>query len=151
MADKIIAKNKSAGRDYHILESLEAGIELKGTEVKSLREGKANLKDGFARIDGNEVFLYNMHISPYKFGNIANVDPKRPRRLLLHKSQIKKLIGQISQKGFTLIPLSAYLKRGRIKVELALACGKRQYDKREAIKKREASREMQRALREKNR
>ena len=151
MDAKSVATNKAARRDYHILETCEAGIELKGTEVKSLREGKANLKDGFARIEGNEVFLYNMHISPYKFGNIANVDPKRQRRLLLHKSQIKKLIGKTRQKGFALIPLSAYIKRGRVKIEIALAKGKQLYDKREALKRRQAGREMQRALRMKNR
>lgn len=151
MDAKSVATNKAARRDYHILEAYEAGIELKGTEVKSLREGKANLKDGFARIEGNEVFLYNMHISPYKFGNIANVDPKRQRRLLLHKSQIRKLIGKTRQKGLTLIPLSAYIKRGRVKIEIALAKGKQLYDKREALKRRQAGREMQRALRMKNR
>lgn len=151
MDEKRVATNKTASRDYHIFEIYEAGIELKGTEVKSLREGKANLKDSFARIEKGEVILYNMHISPYEFGNIANVDPERKRRLLLHKSQIRRLIGQTSQKGFTLVPLSAYLKRGRVKIELALARGKRLYDKREAIKKRDAAREMQRALRLKNR
>ncbi len=151
MKEKIVATNKAARRDYHILETYEAGIELKGTEVKSLRKAKANLKDSFARIEGGEVLLYNMHISPYEFGNIANVEPKRKRRLLLHKNQIKKLIGETQQKGLTLVPLSAYLKRGRIKIELAKVLGKRLYDKREAIKKREAAREMQRALRFKNR
>ena len=151
MDGKKVATNKTARRDYHILETIEAGIELKGTEVKSLRESKANLKDSFARVEGGEVFLYNMHISPYEFGNIANVEPKRERRLLLHKSQIRKLIGQTSQKSFTLVPLSAYIKRGRVKIELAIASGKRLYDKREAIKRREAAREMQRALRMKNR
>lgn len=151
MDEKIVAQNKVARRDYHILETYEAGIELKGTEVKSLRGAKANLKDSFARIDRGEVILYNMHISPYEFGNIANVAPKRERRLLLHKSQIRRLIGQTSQKGFALIPLRAYIKRGRVKLELALAKGKRLYDKREAIKRRDAAREMQRALRFKNR
>jgi SsrA-binding protein len=130
MKGKIVAKNRAAGRDYHILEAVEAGIELKGTEVKSLKKGNANLKDSFARVVKNQVFLYNMHISPYEFGNIANVDPKRERRLLLHKKQIKRLIGQTGVKGLALIPLCAYVKRGRIKIELALAKGKRQYDKR---------------------
>ena len=151
MKEKVVATNKAARRDYHILETYEAGIELKGTEVKSLRNSKANLKDSFARIERGEVILYNMHISPYEFGNIANVEPKRERRLLLHKSQIKKLIGQTSQRSFTLVPLSAYIKSGRVKIELALAKGKRLYDKREAIKMRQAAREMQRALRFKNR
>jgi len=149
MGAKKLATNKAARRDYHILETYEAGIELAGTEVKSLRQGKATLKDSFARVDGDEMFLYNMHISPYEFGNIANVDPKRVRRLLLHKSQIRRLIGQTSVKGFALIPLSAYLKRGRVKIELALAKGKRFYDKRETIKKREADLEMKRALKHK--
>jgi len=150
MGEKKVAQNRAARRDYHILESLEAGIELKGTEVKSLRAGKVNLKDAFARIEGGQAYLYNMHISPYEFGNIANVDPIRVRRLLLHKSQIRKLIGQTVQKGHTLIPLAAYIKDGRVKIELALAKGKRSYDKRETIKKREAAIEMQRALRMKN-
>lgn len=146
-----LVTNKAARRDYFILETYEAGIELKGTEVKSLREGNANLKDSFARIMKGQVFLYNMHISPYEFGNIANVEPKRERRLLLHKSQIRKLIGETSQKGHTLVPLSAYLKGGRVKIELALVKGKLLYDKRETLKRREADREMQRALRLKNR
>lgn len=147
----MIAQNKSARHDYHILETIEAGIELKGTEVKSLRAGQVSLKDGFARVEANQILLYNMHISPYEFGNIANVDPMRPRRLLLHRNQIKRFTGQLTQKGFTLVPLKAYLKHGRIKIELGLAKGKRLYDKRDAMKKHEASREMQRALREKNR
>ena len=147
MDEKKVATNRAARRDYHILETCEAGIELVGTEVKSLRASKANLKDSFARIERGEVFLCNMHISPYEFGNIANVDPKRVRRLLLHKNQIKKLIGQTSIKGFTLIPLSAYIKRGRVKIELALARGKRSFDKRETIKKREADLEVRRAVR----
>ncbi len=149
MGAETVAKNKAARRDYHILETLEAGIELAGTEVKSLRAAKANLKDSFDRIEKGEVFLYNMHISPYEFGNIANVEPKRRRRLLLHKGEIKKLIGQINVKGFTLIPLSAYIKGGRVKIELALAKGKRQYDKREAIKRRESDLELRRALKTK--
>ena len=151
MSEKVVATNKAARRDYHILEAYEAGIELAGTEVKSLRQAKANLKDSFARIEKGEVFLYNMHISPYEFGNIANLEPKRRRRLLLHKGQIKKLVGQTSIKGLALIPLRAYIKRGRVKIELALAKGKRAFDKRETIKRREATREMQRALRMKNR
>ena len=146
METRIVATNKAASRDYHILETYEAGIELAGTEVKSLREAKANLKDSFARIEKGEAFLYNMHISPYEFGNIANVEPKRRRRLLLHRSQIRKLVGQTTQKGFTLVPLSAYIKRGRVKIELALVKGKRFYDKREAIKRRDADLEVRRAL-----
>lgn len=143
---KAAVTNRQARYNYHILESLEAGIELKGTEVKSLREGKVSLKDSFARVDDGEVFLYNCHISPYEFGNIANVEPTRPRKLLLHKNQISRLVGQVSQKGFTLIPLKIYFKRGLAKVELALAQGKVQYDKRETIRKRETARELRRTL-----
>lgn len=147
MSDNIIATNRQARRDYTILETTEAGIALKGTEVKSLRAGRANLKDSFARIDNGEVFVYNLHISPYEFGNRANVDPNRKRKLLLHKEQINRLGGQVSQKGLTLIPLKLYFKRGLAKVELALSKGKRQFDKREAIHKREVDREMRRVAR----
>lgn len=145
--DKIAASNRQARFNFTILESLEAGIELKGTEVKSLREGKAALSDSFARVDNNEIFLYNCHISPYEFGNRANVDPVRPRKLLLHKKQISKLSGIVSQKGFTLIPLKIYFKNGIAKVELAVAKGKLLYDKRDSIKKRETDRELGRQLR----
>ncbi|MBN3038223.1 MAG: SsrA-binding protein SmpB [Candidatus Omnitrophica bacterium] len=151
MEAKLIATNKVAQRDYHIIETYEAGVGLKGTEVKSLREGNANLRDSFARIEPEGIFLYNMHISPYIFGNIANVEPKRKRALLLHKSQVRKLLGKISQRGFTLVPLKIYFnERGKAKIELGLVKGKRLYDKRQAIKKREAKREVQRALRHKN-
>ncbi|MCM8760682.1 MAG: SsrA-binding protein SmpB [Candidatus Omnitrophica bacterium] len=146
MTEKPIATNRQARFNYTILDSLEAGIALKGTEVKSLRSGKANLNDSFARVEGGEIFLYNMHISPYEFGNINNLDPLRPRKLLLHKSQIRKLVGETSAKRLTLVPLRLYFKDGIAKVELALAKGKRQYDKREAIKKREADRELRRRL-----
>lgn len=131
------------------MESFEAGIELKGTEVKSLREGLASLKDSFARVDNDELFLYNCHISPYEFGNRANVDPLRPRKLLMHKNQIGRLAGLVSQKGMTIIPLKIYFKRGLAKVELATAKGKLLYDKRETIKRRESDLELRRALRKK--
>lgn len=147
MENNIVATNKRARYDFTILESFEVGIELKGTEVKSLRNHKTNLSDSFARIDGGELFLYNMHISPYEFGSYTNVDPKRKRKLLAHKNQIMKLMGQISQKGMTLVPLKVYFKHGMAKLELALAKGKRQYDKREEIKKREARREVERHFR----
>jgi SsrA-binding protein len=147
MSDNVIATNRQAHHDYKILESLEAGIELKGTEVKSLRAGKANLKDSFARVEGREIYLYNMHIPPYEFGNIANVDPLRPRKLLLHKSQIRRFIGELTTKGLTLIPLKLYFKNGIAKVEIGLAHGKKLHDKREAIKRREADRELRRAIR----
>jgi len=149
MADKTIATNRQARYNYAILESFEAGIELKGTEVKSLRAGKASINDSFARPEGNEIFLYNMHIPPYEFGNRENPDPLRPRKLLLHKNQIRRLIGEIASKKLALIPLKAYFKEGIVKVELALAKGKKLYDKREAIKKRESDRELRRALRTK--
>ncbi|KAB3530178.1 SsrA-binding protein SmpB [Alkaliphilus serpentinus] len=137
---KSIATNKKARHDYFVEETYEAGIELKGTEVKSIRLGKINIKDGHARVENSEVFLYNIHISPYEKGNIFNVDPLRPRKLLLHKREIRKLIGYVQQKGYTLIPLSVYLKNGRIKVELGVAIGKKLYDKRHDIAKRDAQR-----------
>lgn len=151
MSEKPVAANKAARRDYHILEVIEAGIQLAGTEVKSIRNAKVNLKDSFARIDKGEMFAYNIHISPYEFGNIANTEPKRRRKLLLHKAQIKKLDVRTAQKGFSLVPLSIYFKNGRVKVEIALAKGKRFYDKRETIKKRESDIDIRRALRQKHR
>jgi SsrA-binding protein len=146
MPEKSVATNRQARFKYTILESLEAGIALKGTEVKSLRTGNVSLSDSFARAEGNEIFLYNMHISPYEFGNINNPDPLRPRKLLLHRSQIRKLIGETSAKRLTLVPLKIYFKDGLVKVELALAKGKQLHDKREAIKKRESDRELRRRL-----
>ena len=147
MKSDTVATNRRARHDFTILESFEVGIELKGTEVKSLRGHKASLSDSFARIDGGELFLYNMHVSPYEFGSYTNVDPKRRRKLLAHKNQIIRLVGHTSQKGMTLIPLKVYFKHGMAKVELAIAKGKRQYDKREVIKKREAKREIERRFR----
>jgi len=142
---KIIATNRKAGRDYEILETFEAGIELKGSEVKSARDGRVNLSDSFARIEGKEVILYNTHISPYAQASYLNVDPIRTRRLLLHKKQIRKLTGQLTQKGLTLIPLKAYFnERGFVKLELAVCKGKRLYDKRETIKRRELDLAMRR-------
>ncbi len=149
MADIAVATNKEARYNYHILESAEAGIELKGPEVKSLRDHKANLKDSFARIDGNEIYLYNMHISPYPQAGRFNPEPKRRRKLLMHKSEIKRLLGQLTQKGLTLVPLKIYFKRGLAKVELAVAKGKKLYDKREDMKRREGERELRRELRNK--
>ena len=144
MLEKIVATNRRARHDYTILESLEAGIELKGAEVKSLRASQASLSDSFARAEGDEIFLYNMHISPYEFGNIANPDPLRPRKLLLHKKQIRKLSQEAATKKLALIPLKLYFKKGIVKIELALAKGKKLYDKRETIKKRETEREIRR-------
>jgi len=145
---KVIAQNRKARHDYFIEETYEAGIVLKGTEVKSIRGGKINLKDGYAKVENSEVFLYNVHISPYEQGNIFNTDPMRVRKLLLHKSEIRKLIGYVQQKGLSLIPLRAYLKSGKVKIELAVARGKAQYDKRETIARRDADRRIQQELRE---
>lgn len=145
---KVIAQNRKARHDYFIEETYEAGIALKGTEVKSIRGGKINLKDGYAKVENSEVFLYNVHISPYEQGNIFNTDPLRVRKLLLHKREIRKLIGYVQQKGYSLIPLRAYLKSGKVKIELAVARGKAQYDKRETIARRDADRRIQKELRE---
>ena len=145
-ADKVAAANRHAYHDYTVLNSFEAGIELKGPEVKSIRQGNANLKDSFAKLDGRELYLYNMHIAPYEFGNINNPDPMRPRKLLLHRREIDRLSGEVSTKNLALVPLKLYLKRGMVKVELGLAKGKKLYDKRRAIKERESERELRRAM-----
>ncbi len=148
MAGKIIAKNRRAYHDYDISEKIEAGIVLKGTEVKSIRAGKVNFADSFARIDHNELFLYNMHISPYEYGSYTNVPAARKRKLLLHKTQIKKLWQETCRSGVTLVPLSVYFtERGVAKIEIGLARGKKHYDKRQALKKKDARREIERALR----
>ncbi|MDP2912731.1 MAG: SsrA-binding protein SmpB [Candidatus Omnitrophota bacterium] len=147
MAEKIIATNRKARFNYAIIEAFEAGIELKGTEVKSIRSGHVSLNDSFARSEGSEIFLYNMYIAPYEFGNRANVDSMRPRKLLLHRNEIARLIGEITAKRLTLVPLKVYFKNGIVKVELSVAKGKRSYDKREAIKKRESDRELKRISR----
>ena len=140
---KIIANNKKARHDYFIEETYEAGIVLTGTEIKSIRQGRVSLKESYAKIEQSEVFLYQMNISPYEQGNRFNVDPVRPRKLLLHKAEIRKLIGYTTQKGLTLIPLTLYLDtHGRAKLELAIARGKKLYDKREDIAKRDAGRRM---------
>ncbi len=141
---KVVAKNKKARHDYHIVDMLEAGIELKGTEVKSVREGKIQLVDGFARVERGELYLHNVHVSPYEYGNRFNVEPRRKRRLLVHKSQIRRLERQVAEKGMTLVPLSVYLIHGRVKVELGVCRGKRKYDKRQTIADRDATREMDR-------
>ncbi|HLF19434.1 MAG TPA: SsrA-binding protein SmpB [Bacteroidota bacterium] len=143
---RVLVSNRKARHEYEIFETLEAGIALKGTEVKSLRKGRANLQDGYAIIKGGEVWLLGMHISPYEQGNINNHDPVRTRKLLLQKKQIRKLFGRISEKGLTLIPLSAYFKGPYAKIELAVCRGRKAYDKREAIAKREAQREVSKRL-----
>lgn len=147
MSIKIITQNRKARHDYHVVDTWEAGIVLRGTEVKSLRAGMANLKDSYARVEGGEVTLYQFHISPYEKGSFANHPPLRPRKLLLHKKEIRKLEGRVEEKGLTLVPLKVYFKGGRAKVELALARGKKFYDKRNAIAKRDADREIERDFR----
>ncbi|NLI61028.1 MAG: SsrA-binding protein SmpB [Clostridiales bacterium] len=145
---KVIAQNRKARHDYFIEETIETGIVLAGTEVKSIRLGRVNLRDSYADIRNGEVFVHNMHISPYEMGNITNKDPIRSRKLLLHKREIRRLIGYVQQKGLTLIPTRIYLKRGLVKLELAIARGKKQYDKRQDIARRDAKRAMDRAFRE---
>ncbi|MDD7402194.1 MAG: SsrA-binding protein SmpB [Eubacteriales bacterium] len=146
-AVKILAQNRKARFSYEILESFEAGIVLTGTEVKSARQGRVNLQDAYAAVEKGEVFIKGMHISPYDQGNRFNPDPMRKRKLLLHKREIRKLAVSVQQEGLTLIPLRLYLKRGLIKLELSIAKGKKLYDKRESIKKRETERELTRNYR----
>ncbi|TCT18801.1 SsrA-binding protein [Melghiribacillus thermohalophilus] len=143
---KVIAQNKKAHHDYFIEETYEAGLVLKGTEIKSIRAGRVNLKDSFARIENGEAFLYNMHISPYEQGNRFNHDPLRTRKLLLHKNEINKLIGETQRQGYSLVPLKIYIKNGVAKVLIGLAKGKKQYDKREDLKRKQAKRDIERAL-----
>ena len=143
---KLIANNKKAYHDYFIEEQYEAGVALHGTEVKSLRQGRCSIKESFVRIENNEVVIYGMHISPYEKGNIFNREPRRPRRLLMHKREIQRLFAKIKQDGYTLVPLSLYFKGPRVKVEVGLCKGKKLYDKRDAAAKKDAKREMDRAL-----
>jgi len=145
---RLIVHNRKARHDFEILDSFETGIVLQGTEVKSLREGNVILKDSYAAAEKGEIFLFNVHISPYEAGNNFNHEPERPRKLLLHRSEIRRLIGRADQQGLTLVPLRMYFKKGRAKVELGLAKGKRQYDKRRDIAQRQADREVERALKE---
>lgn len=142
--EKVVVTNRKALHDYFVVSTYETGIVLKGTEVKSLRQGSANLQDGYAVMRNGEVWLVGMHISPFEKGNINNHDPKRDRKLLLHKEEIRRLIGKISEKGLTLVPLKVYFKKNIVKIELGLARGKKAYDKREAIKKRETERQLRR-------
>jgi len=145
--ERNVAVNRRAFHDYFVDEKYECGIVLSGTEVKSLRAGRCNLRDGYARIDENEAWLENVHISPYEQGNLMNHEPIRPRKLLLHRKQIATLIGKVRQKGYTLIPLRVYFVRNHAKVEVGLCRGKREYDKREAIAERDAKREIARVMR----
>jgi len=147
MAEKLICQNRKARHDYHVLDTYEAGLVLQGSEVKSCRAGKANLKDGYARIKDGEIFLINAHISPYDYAHQFNHDPLRQRKLLLHKNEIKKLYGKIKERGLTFIPLKMYFKDGKVKVEMALAKGKNPHDKREDIKRKDFAREAARDFR----
>lgn len=149
-AKKLIANNKKAFHDYFIEDKYEAGIALAGTEVKSLRLGKCSVKEAFIRIENGEVYIYNMHISPYEKGNIFNKDPLRIKKLLLHRSEIRKMEGQIAQKGYTIVPLNVYFKGSLVKVEIGLAKGKKLYDKRHDIAKKDQNREAQRQFKIRN-
>lgn len=149
-AMKLVANNKKAYHDYFIDEKYEAGLVLHGTEVKSLRLGKCSVKEAFVRIENSEVWIYGMHISPYEKGNIFNRDPLRPKKLLMHKDEIRKLTGKISEKGFTIVPLQVYFKDGRAKIEIGLARGKKLYDKRQDIAKKDQRREAGKEFKVKN-
>ena len=147
-AQSSVAENRKAFHDFHLMETFEAGLVLLGTEVKAIREGRVNLRDSFARVEDGEVFLYNVNISPYSHRGYADHEPLRRRKLLLHRSEIKKLIGKTVEKGMTLVPTRMYFKKSRVKVSLSLAKGKKDYDKRETIKRREADRETRAAVKE---
>jgi SsrA-binding protein len=150
-AQKLLADNRKALHDYEILESFEAGVALLGTEVKSIREGRTNLRDSYARVEGGEVWAFNIHISPYSHRGYVDHEPLRRRKLLLHKAEIRKLIGRTVEKGLTLVPLRMYLKNGRVKLAIGLARGKKAHDKRETIKRREVDRETRAAIKERSR
>ena len=145
--EKTVSQNKKAYHDYFVEETYEAGLELYGTEVKSIREGRVNLKDSWCNIDGGEIFAYGMHISPYEKGNIFNRDPLRPKKLLMHKKEINKLFGLMKQQGYAIIPLSVYFRNGRAKLKIGLCKGKKLYDKREDAAKKAANRDIERSLR----
>jgi SsrA-binding protein len=147
-AERIIAENRKARHDYHLLETFEAGMVLLGTEVKAIREGRVNLRDSFGRVEDGEVFVYNVHISAYSHRGYADHDATRRRKLLLHRTEIRKLIGKTVERGMTLVPLKVYLKNGRVKMAISLAKGKKEYDRRETIKRREVERETRAAIKE---
>src|SRR2546421_10439258 len=151
LAQDNIAENRKAYHDYHLLETFEAGVALLGTEVKAIREGRVNLRDSFARVDDGEVFLYNVNISPYSHRGYAEHEPMRRRKLLLHREEIRKLVGKTVERGMTLVPVRLYFKGGRVKVAVSLAKGKKDYDKRETIKRREVDRETRAAIKERRR
>jgi len=150
-AQRLIADNRKARHDYHILETYEAGVALLGTEVKAIREGNVNLRDSYARVDGGEVWIYNVHIRPYSHRGYADHEPTRKRKLLLHRQEIRKLVGRTVERGMTLVPTRMYFKNGHVKIALGLAKGKQDHDKRETIKKREADRETRAAVKERQR
>jgi SsrA-binding protein len=147
-AQKVIAENRKAYHDYHLLETFEAGMVLLGTEVKAIREGRVNLRDSYGRVEGGEVFVYNVHISPYSHRGYADHAPTRPRKLLLNRQEIRKLIGKTVERGMTLVPVRMYFKNGRVKLAVSLAKGKKAHDKRETIKRREADRETRAAIKQ---
>jgi SsrA-binding protein len=149
--DRLVAENRKAYHDYHIIETMEAGVALLGTEVKAIREGRVNLRDSFARVEDGEVFVYNIHISPYSHRGYADHEPTRRRKLLLHRQEIRKLIGRTVERGMTLVPVRLYFKNGRVKLAVSLVKGKQAHDKRETIRKREADRETRAALKERRR
>ena len=149
--ERIIAENRKAHHDYHLLETFEAGMALVGTEVKAIREGRVNLRDSFARVDGGEVFVHNVHIGAYSSRGYADHEPLRPRKLLLHRHEIRKLVGKTTEKGMTLVPVRMYFRNGRVKIAISLAKGKKDYDRRETIKRREIDRETRAAVKERGR
>lgn len=149
--EELIADNRKAHHDYHLLETFEAGLALTGTEVKAMREGRANLRDSYCRLDRGEAFLLGAHVGQYSHGGSASHDPLRPRKLLLHAEELRKLLGKTTEKGMTIVPLRLYFKHGRVKLAMALAKGKKSYDKRETIKRREAERETRAAMKTKGR
>ena len=151
MSEKTFASNRKAFHDYHILDKVEAGLVLQGTEVKSVRGGNVSLRESYARIDGREAWLVGAHIAPYSHGNRYNAEPTRPRKLLLHRGEIGELAGKVKQGGYTIVPLRVYERQGHVKVELGLARGKKQWDKRHALAEREAERDIQRAIRDRER
>ena len=149
--NKTLVENRKARHDYFVEEAMEAGIALVGTEVKSIRKGRANIKEAYAQVVNGEIIIYCMHISPYEEGNIFNVDPLRPKKLLLHKAEIRRIEGMLNQQGLTLIPLSMYLKNGRVKINLGICKGKKNYDKRDAMLEKAHKRDIERQMKEKNR
>ncbi|HEV7588673.1 MAG TPA: SsrA-binding protein SmpB [Longimicrobium sp.] len=146
--DRVVAKNRKARHEFHVLQTWEAGLVLQGTEVKSLRDGKANLADAYARIDGGELWLYNMHVSPYEAANRFNHDPLRRRKLLMHRGELRRLVGEVEQKGLTLVPLDVHFSGGIAKVDLALVRGKKLHDKRDTLRERAVARDMERGFKE---